>query len=259
MDYHGRDDECSNCSNWKKCDHEHTLNCVAVHELHIHNRDLVRGLKGMERVVTEGLTSASFEFCFNSNMVNFCIYDISRKRGQCYLSECVGAKASMVGADTASSCLLHYIEEKVHDGINEFRFYCAPDNENFVVSSLVYAAAKHSIKITLRYLEAGHTQNEARALNSSVLLKHKMDEPIQSPKFSVVRVDEAFVYSFDELSVGLNLQHQSSWSTVKEVVADAAFPGEIKYKKSWDGPLVHHQSVLPFNLASYILPKKITL
>lgn len=241
------------------------VNCKAAYKLHLHNVQTSRSLKVMEQR-TEGLTVATFEFCVgNSNIVNFCIFDMSPKKGHCYVSE-------VVCADEASSCLLHFIEEKVKsEGVVEFRFYCAPGKENFVISSLVYAAAKYSLKITLRFLEAGYSQNEATALNSSILAKFKI-EPIQSPevwfnlihaqeRFTVVRVDGNMLYSFEELSVQLNLNHQSSWlSTVKEVVADGtAFPHQMKYKKiSWDRPLIHHPSILDIDVATYILPKKVT-
>lgn len=192
-------------------------------------------------------------------VTSFSIYDVAKHSKHFYVQN----ENDNNSVDEACSFLLHFIEKNVCDGVSDFRFYCRQSNNHFVFPALVYASAKFEVKITLRYLERGHDQNEAIAVNSSVLRHCKREDFLTCEalrdfialKNITVMIDNS-IFDFQDLAAQLNWKFCEHWLRVKEFVTDGSeFPGKMKKKKIWDDPLTFCESV-DFDVESYTLKKK---
>lgn len=100
---------------------------------------------------------------------NFTVFDLASKEGYFYMWPEVNGKH---GACKVASCLLKFIETKIKDGAKEFRFWsdnCAGQNRNLIVFSFyTYVAKKYGVTISHRFLERGHTQNEAGSVHALI-------------------------------------------------------------------------------------------
>ncbi|CAH1635343.1 unnamed protein product [Spodoptera littoralis] len=103
------------------------------------------------------------------SLMHLTVFDAGKKEASCYMWPENIAKR---GANKVASCLLDFIRLKVTDGAQDFRFWsdnCAGQNRNRVVYSLyMYASRKFNIDITHRFLESGHTQQEADSVHALV-------------------------------------------------------------------------------------------
>lgn len=85
-----------------------------------------------------------------------------------YLHEKLGNK----GFNELASFVMDFISKKAENGVKEFFFYsdnCTGQNRNIIMYAMYSAMAEqHSITITHRFLEMGHTQNEGDAMHALV-------------------------------------------------------------------------------------------
>ncbi|CAH1958718.1 unnamed protein product [Acanthoscelides obtectus] len=76
------------------------------------------------------------------------------------------------GSSEIGSCLMRFIDLKVHEGTREFSFYsdnCAGQNRNkCIFSTYSLLAQKHNIVIRHTFLEKGHTQTEGDSMHSVI-------------------------------------------------------------------------------------------
>ena len=100
---------------------------------------------------------------------NFTIYDVGCCKGYCYVWTEDDAKR---GSNEVTSCLLHFIEMKVTEGIKHFYLWsdnCAGQNRNKnLISMFIYASANFNINIKHTFLEVGHTQNEGDSVHANI-------------------------------------------------------------------------------------------
>lgn len=100
---------------------------------------------------------------------NLTVYEAAKKQGHCYLwHEAIASR----GTCEIGSCILKFIKMKIDSGCKEISFYsdnCAGQNKNkFMYIMLLYAAVTYQIKITLSFMEVGHTQNEGDSMHSAI-------------------------------------------------------------------------------------------
>jgi len=172
---------------------------------------------------------------------NLTIYDGARKIGRCYVwHEGEGRR----GANEVASCLAEFIEEHVQlYSTKEFRLWadnCAGQNKNkFVFTQLMRLSEKLGVKIVLRYLETGHTQNEADSVhhmveeaskNHSVFTSEEWIKKIQEAKQSgepylVRRMKGKFqdLHEFCDKYMKWNGHPGVNWKLVRELIFS---PGE---------------------------------
>lgn len=116
------------------------------------------------------------------SIYNFTIFDLASQEAYCYMWPEINGKH---GACEVASCLSKFIDAKVLDGAKEFRFWsdnCADQNRNRIVFAFyTYVAKKYSITIVHRFLERGHTQNEADSVHALIErnAKNKLTRCIQ--------------------------------------------------------------------------------
>lgn len=168
---------------------------------HQSNKTVARDLKSKDKKDAEesngSIVAAVFDFekvlnCPHGNVstfyykrklscFNFTIFDMGKKKAVCFMWDETVAKR---GANEVASCLLKFIETKVEQGAKDIRFWsdnCAGQNRNrFVFSLYVYAAKKYKIRITHRFLQKGHTQNEGDSVHS-VIERASQPKTIYSP------------------------------------------------------------------------------
>lgn len=144
------------------------------------------------------------------------------------------------GACEVASCLLKFIETKIKDGAKEFRFWsdnCAIQNRNRIVFSFyTYVAKKYGVTISHRFLERGHTQNEADSVHALIErnAKNKLVytpeqwyalvrwSKVNPPYYNVIEMSVADFYNFKKLLDGNNWtkncnKQKINWNKIKEV------------------------------------------
>ena len=76
------------------------------------------------------------------------------------------------GANEIGTCVFIFIEMMVKIGVKEFRFWsdnCGGQNKyQFLFSMYTHAAAKFQVVITHKYMEVGHTMNEADRMHAPI-------------------------------------------------------------------------------------------
>lgn len=188
------------------------------------------------------------------SMYNFTIFDLAGQEGYCYMWPEVNGKH---GACEVASCLLKFIEFKVSCGAKEFRFWsdnCASQNRNRIVFSFyTYAAKKYGVKITHRFLERGHTQNEADSVHATIerTSKNKLiytpDQwyalvrwaKVTPPLYNVIEMSLTEFYNFKVLLNARNWtknssQQKISWTKIKEIEVESQEPHVVKFKYSFE-------------------------
>lgn len=236
--------------------------CIERYNLHVQNKNLCRELKRTDGQVvkhaSENLDLICFEFGAQlGSLWTFTLHSKLHNRAVCYLWE------GEAGRDEACSCILDYLKTEVkQEPMNEFVMYCAPTPENSVVSSLIYAASKWGFKFTLRFLEKGHSQNEASSMNQ-IIFKRFCQQPtdwcssFDVNKLRFVNANENNVLlSFNGLSKYLHVDTPFFWKA-KEVVVDGSLsPLRMTCKSvSWQNPVMQER-VINEDLSTYILPTK---
>ena len=149
------------------------------------------------------------------SVYNFTVYDVLKHKAYCYLWSENDAKK---GSNEVASCLLHFIELKIAEGISKFSSYsdnCGGQNRNrFVFAMFVFVCAKYNIDIKHTFLEAGHTQNESDSVHSmierysskrKIFTLDEWREIIKAAKetgekYDVIDVTYNMIYNFKDLA-----------------------------------------------------------
>lgn len=161
------------------------------------------------------------------------------------------------GACEVCSCLLKFIEDKVHIGAKEFRFWsdnCAGQNRNRIVFSFfTYAARKFGVTITHRFLERGHTQNEADSVHALIerTVQNKLIftpeqwyalvrwAKVVSPYYNVIEMSLTDFYNFKILLVGKNWAKNTKkekvcWTKIKEISVSHENSNIVNYRYDFE-------------------------
>jgi len=112
---------------------------------------------------------------------NFTIFDIARKLGYCFMWN---ESETKKGANEIATCLFQFMAMMKKDGVTEFIFYsdkCGGQNQNrFLFSMWECAAFTLKVKITHRFLERGHTQNEGDSRHACIKNSKKVKNHLYS-------------------------------------------------------------------------------
>ncbi|XP_043274845.1 uncharacterized protein [Venturia canescens] len=176
---------------------------------------------------------------------NLTVFDMGNHKGTCYIWNETIAKR---GANEISSCIWQYIATKVELGTKEFRFYsdnCGGQNRNQILFSMyVKAAMDFQIKITHRYLETGHTQNDGDSMHARIEIHCKnrsiytqeewcnliREAKVTEPHYTVHELQQPEVFDFSKLS------EKKKWTKLKisqlrEINVNEK--GEVHYKHGY--------------------------
>lgn len=217
-------DQCNVCSVFNLADEFEKTKLLETYERHINNKTLARDLKNADKERAQNdknLCVACFDlqkvlatpqsnvsdFYYKSKYAtyNFTIYDIGRNDGYCYVWHEEVAKR---GSNEIASCLWNFLELQKSKGIETVILYsdnCGGQNRNHVVFSMfVYAATKFQIKITHRFFEKGHTQNEGDSMHAVIENAKKRQSVIYVPEqwITLIRMAKTTgkVYNVTEMS-----------------------------------------------------------
>jgi len=139
-------------------------------ERSINNPELCVAVFDLQKVLnTPQGEASSFYYKRKFAVYNFTVYDIGKKLGYCYMWNESEAKR---GSNEIGTCLMKFLKYMTDKGVKEFCFYsdnCGGQNRNrFIFAMWEYAAFTLKIKITHRFLEKGHTQNEGDSMHACI-------------------------------------------------------------------------------------------
>lgn len=240
------------------------------HKSHLDNKKLARELKNIDKIEAQSNTSdictAMFDFQKINNtphgeisvlyykrklsVYNFTVFDAGLKEATCYMWDETVAKR---GANEVASCLFSFINNKVNAGVKDFRFWsdnCAGQNRNRIVFFMyLYVSNKFKVDVCHRFLEKGHTQNEADSVHALIerTSKNKLiyipDEwytlvrwaKQNSPSYTVVEVNQDLVLDFKAWLHTKNWikdtnTEKISWNKIREVKVLGDNPDIIEFK-----------------------------
>lgn len=186
-------DMCDECEKFRLASPEEKDLQKSIHAEHLKNKDIARDKKNMDKnrtvnepelcvavfdlqkvLTTPQSEASSFYYKRKFAVYNFTIFDIGKKLGYCYVWNESEAKR---GSNEIATCLLKFMKYMVGKGIKEFCFYsdnCGGQNRNrFIFAMWEYAAFTLKVKITHRFLEKGHTQNEGDSMHACIENAHK--------------------------------------------------------------------------------------
>lgn len=161
------------------------------------------------------------------------------------------------GSAEVASSVFDYIKKKVAEEKNEFIFYsdnCGGQNKNrFVFMMFMVAALKFNVKITHRFLECGHSQNEGDSMHSAIESASK-NQNVYCPEdwktiirgarrenqFEIVDLRQEMIYNFkflvDQKQTVNNVNKEKvSWSRIREVFVTHEKPDSFFYKVQLEG------------------------
>lgn len=247
-------DLCDKCEQFKLASTEEKLILQSSHEEHLKNKDIARDKKNLdkqrasndpelcvavfdlEKVLTTPQGEASnFYYKRKFAVYNFTVYDIGRKLGYCYMwDESEGKR----GSNEIGTCLMKFIQFMKEKGIKEFCFYsdnCGGQNRNrFIYAMWEYAAFKFKVKITHRFLERGHTQNEGDSMHSCIERSKKV-KSIYVPAQWITLVRCAKVTGEPYFKTSCD-GDKIIWNKVKEVTVSFEKPFELSIKYNLNSP-----------------------
>ncbi|KAK3911669.1 LysM and putative peptidoglycan-binding domain-containing protein 2 [Frankliniella fusca] len=235
-------------------------------------------LMDLQQVVSLPKTEAGMVFNKRKlSTYNFTVYDRILKNGYCYLWDESEAKR---GANEIATCVLLFIKKKVSEGITDFFIWsdnCSGQNKNkYLFAAYTWAAAQYNITINHRYMERGHTMNEADSMHATIERAARYEQ-IFEPKDLVPIIILNAKRSGSKYDVHLvgpeildlhpladNLQNWASknakWKSVREINVDwENSPGKVFVKH--DFTAAHSIEVKitkvgrQVNLATYSIPK----
>ncbi|XP_052741442.1 uncharacterized protein LOC128198734 [Bicyclus anynana] len=266
-------DLCETCSLYDQADSEQTEQLKEEYEKHIKNKELIRKIKNQEKEELD--PKENTVACFDLEKVlylpqsevgvfhykrkypvyNFTVYNILTKSGHCYVWHAQIAKR---GANEIASCLWCYLQSEAAKGIKVISFYsdnCTGQNRNrFVFALYIHASKELGIKITHRFLQKGHTQNEGDSMHSCIEKSKKnhvlyipeeiyaiiRNAKVQGEKYNVKEMTQDIFFDFKKLVANNknwekdNFGNKVSWSKVKEISADPQCPGKLQIKYAFD-------------------------
>ncbi|XP_052123363.1 uncharacterized protein LOC127749389 [Frankliniella occidentalis] len=233
-------------------------------------------LMDLQQVISLPKTEAGMVFYKRKlSTYNFTVYDKTFKKGYCYLWDESEAKR---GANEIATCVLLFIKKKVSEGITDFFIWsdnCGGQNKNkYLFSAYTWAAAQYNITITHRYMERGHTMNEADSMHSTIE-KAARYEQIYVPKDLVPIIENAKrkgskydiklvgpdILDFHPLADTLQnwTNRKAKWKSVREIVVDGENPGKVFVKHDLTAPTAVEIKITKVggqvNLTTYLVPK----
>lgn len=270
--FHPKKDRCETCSLYEDADSERKEQLKTDYEQHVKNKELVRQIKDDEKKTSDPKTKTVA--CFDLEKVlslpqsevgvfhykrkypvyNFTIYNILTKSGYCYVWHAAIAKR---GANEIASCLWSYLQGEAERGIKDISFYsdnCSGQNRNrFVFALYVHASLKLNIKVTHRFLQKGHTQNEGDSMHSCIE-KSKKNHVLYVPEeiYAIIRnakvgqrynVKEMTQQDFIDFKKLVNNNsnwakticgEKINWTKIKEISVDPASPGKLHIRYEFD-------------------------
>jgi hypothetical protein len=291
-------DQCDICVEYKNSSDEKKKELQEKFNLHVLNKAKAREFKDADAIYSKMKENTHVSMCcFDLQKVlqtpqgksslfyyrrklavyNFTIYDVGRHEGYCYVwTENEGKK----GSNEVASFLLNYIGMKSAKGVKEFIFYsdnCSGQNRNrFVFSMYVLAANKYNVKITHRFLEKGHTQNEGDSVHACIERKSAGREIytpsewydiIRSAKrnnqYTVIEINQNMIFNFKTLVQDQNWltdtnENKILWSQIKELHTNGDVANVLQFKTDFERA---YKSILvekhghPLNLKTYRLQK----
>ncbi|XP_028178546.1 uncharacterized protein LOC114365984 [Ostrinia furnacalis] len=259
-------DRCETCSLYEEADSERKEQLKTDYELHLKNKELIRQIKDEEKKTSDATTKTVA--CFDLEKVlslpqsevgifhykrkypvyNFTIYNILTKSGYCYVWHATIAKR---GANEIASCLWSYLQDEADKGITEVSFYsdnCSGQNRNrFVFALYVHASITLKLKITHRFLQKGHTQNEGDSMHSCIEKSKKnhvlyvpdeiyaiiRNAKVQGQRYNVKEMRQDNFLDFKKLiTTNNNWAKDMSggkihWTKIKEISVDPLSPGRL--------------------------------
>lgn len=270
-------DQCSLCLSYRTGDNVRKEQLKARFEKHVAEKMKVREIK--QNIKTEALHNsqilcASFDLqqviylpqskesaIFYKNRLanyNFTVYNIASKECFCYLWNEVQSKR---GASEISSCIYKalsaYDTKNIVKSVALFSDGCSGQNKNSITAAmLLYTVAnsRHIEKISIRFFESFHGQNEGDSAHSAIstALTTAGDIFVPSQLYPIVRlarrklpyIVEPLEYQdfsdFKKLSTDLRILsirtsdsgHPVKWANIMELMVKKSEPSKIYFKNS---------------------------
>ncbi|KAJ8688004.1 hypothetical protein QAD02_023799 [Eretmocerus hayati] len=274
--YKPKKDLCNLCEQYKNSSPDEKRNLQKKYDDHISNKLKVRELKEVDSLIAKQPQNTYISVaCFDLEKVlsypkaetnalhylskfhtyNETIYDVGKHKGYCYVWPEHEAKR---GSDETASVVLDYLDRKESEGFKEFILYCdncAGQNKNrMVIGMCLYASIKFKIRIILRFLEVGHTQNEGDSVHAMIEKNSRHrdvwthDDWVQviltartTKPYRVIDVQHSMVFDFKDFAGRFNWKKNSRGeqvrvSNIKEVCISHDLEGYILYKTSFSEP-----------------------
>ncbi|XP_031329067.1 uncharacterized protein LOC116160073 [Photinus pyralis] len=254
-------DQCDLCTNFEHCVGKEKEVLEAKVTKHLQNKDVIRTQKELDK--QRANSDPNFCVCvFDLQQVlpcpkievgpayyksklstfNLTVFDIGKKQGYCFMwHEVIAAR----GSCEIGSCILAFLKRKaLEDNCTEFSFYadnCAGQNKNkFLYVLLLYAAVTYNLKITLRFMEVGHTQNEGDSMHS-VIERCARRIPVYTPAqwYTIARVaciKKPYIVKEMEQKDFFDLKNLLSKTTKnidKDVLGTPGDSTKIKFVQNW--------------------------
>jgi hypothetical protein len=234
-------------------------------------------LMDLQQVISLPKTEAGMVFYKRKlSTYNFTVYDKNKKKGYCYIWDESEAKR---GANEIATCVLSFIRRKASEGITDFIIWsdnCGGQNKNkYLFAAYTLAAAKYDVHITHRYMERGHTMNEADSMHSTIERAARYEQ-IFEPKDLVpivlnakrkgskydVQLIGPEILDFHPLADKLQnwTSKNAQWKNVREIKVDPEEPGKVFVKHDLSPNIAAVEIKISkvgrqVNLASYSVPK----
>lgn len=294
--HHSKNDLCDLCFVYDNASPMLQQKMKESYDLHIQNKEVAGGIKDQDKanakanpdticfavfdlekiLETPRLKAGLLYYLRKLNFYNFTIWDGVFKQGHCFTwHEGEGRK----GANEVATSVLKFIEVKVAGGILIFIFWsdnCSSQNKNkYLFAMYMYACAKYGIKIIHRYLEKGHTHNEADNMHAAIE-RTSTGELIFEPNDWIEIIKRSTTqnpYIVNEIGEeildfhGLAENHQqwsnprAKWKQVREIVVDSEEPGKVflKHDLTVEKPIeikvARAVRGRPINLKNFTFPK----
>lgn len=304
-----KNDLCLQCNRWKHATTEEKRNLARQNAIHCQNRNISQGIKKAERLQAQAQTDgevlcvasfdmekvltipksevSSFYYKTKVSLINFTIFDMGPKLGQCYMwNETVAKKSS----NEVATCTYFFIGKKCESNpeVKKLSFWSdnpTSQNKNRQVFSMYrLASVKYNVEITHKFLEVGHTHMEVdsmhAAIERSVYKKEIYDQeewydyvrnakknvPDNNPaeKYEIIKVGEDLeVLDFKKLVSVQNWTKDTSnnnvkWTKVREIHFSPQEPDIVKIKYEYNGDYVILNTTKkrgrPINLKTYQPP-----
>lgn len=273
-------DSCDLCTQYENSSEEEKAQMQEEYDDHTKNETLAQTMRLADQEVakrsgSKNLAVACFDFektliCPKAkesvfyyrrklSVSNFTIVRVGKANEErCYVWDETTARK---GANEVASCFMHFCDEKIAEGVTEFRIYCDNcwgQNKNRAVTSclalLVGRYKDKNIRITLRFLEKGHSYNaadtthsviEAKTRKANIYIPEEWYKKIGDAKRSkehpikVIRVKQEMIFNFWELAEKLNFAKDQAGaavpiSKIREIVCDSDDPYKVNFKLSLD-------------------------
>ncbi|XP_052122519.1 uncharacterized protein LOC127749229 [Frankliniella occidentalis] len=186
------------------------------------------------------------------SMYNFTIYNVIEHQGFCYTWNESEARK---GANEIATSVLLFIEMMANRGVKEIIFWsdnCSGQNKNkYLFSMYTHACAKYKIKIIHRYMEKGHTMNEADSMHARIERFSKFKsvyEPfdwidiiknckVNGNKYELTEVGGQILDFHPLADKYQKWTHQKAkWRSVREIIIDSETPGKVMLRHDLGNP-----------------------